>query len=89
MKTVHVLVKGKVQGVFYRASAKEMAVKMGISGWVKNTRDGNVELMITGEKDNIESYIAWCRQGPERAKVEELIWEEKESTSFNDFQIVR
>ena len=89
MKTVHVIVKGKVQGVFYRATAKEVADKMGIKGWVKNTRDGAVELLITGDEEIIATYIAWCRQGPPRAKVDEVKSEEKEVTPFDDFQILR
>ena len=50
MPTIHILVKGKVQGVFYRATAKEMADRYGITGWVRNTEEGNVELMASGKE---------------------------------------
>jgi acylphosphatase len=50
MITVHLLIEGEVQGVFYRATAKEIADKLGITGWIKNTWEGNVEAMVTGNE---------------------------------------
>jgi acylphosphatase len=89
MITTHIIIKGKVQGVFYRATAKETAVKMGLTGWVKNTAEGNVEAMVTGDAEEVQKFIDWCRQGPPRAVVTELTTEEKVLKVFDHFQILR
>jgi acylphosphatase len=73
METVRLLIKGKVQGVFYRASARDRAVELGIKGWVKNTPEGNVEVVATGEKENLEKFIDWCRNGPSKAVVVDVV----------------
>jgi acylphosphatase len=73
MKTrVHVLISGKVQGVWYRASTKQKADELGLTGWVKNTADGSVEAVFEGEKTLIDEMIAWCWIGPQRAKVTDI-----------------
>ena len=73
MKTrVHVLISGKVQGVWYRASTKQKADELGILGWVKNTNDGNVEAVFEVEKENIDAMIAWCWIGPPMARVTDV-----------------
>jgi acylphosphatase len=87
--TVHLLIKGKVQGVFYRASAKDVAKGLKLSGWVRNTRDGDVESIVTGDKDRVEEFIAWCKKGPSRADVTKVIVTKKEEEQFFDFVIVR
>lgn len=69
MPAVHLLIKGKVQGVFYRATAKDVARKMGLSGWVKNTPEGHVEAMASGEEEKLAAFVAWCRKGPEKAII--------------------
>jgi acylphosphatase len=73
MPIIHLLIKGKVQGVYYRASAKEAADSAGITGWVKNTREGHVEALASGSEADIQRFIAWCKRGPERAVVSEVI----------------
>ncbi|HIG99893.1 MAG TPA: acylphosphatase [Thermoplasmata archaeon] len=73
MKTrVHVLISGKVQGVWYRASTKQKADGLGIMGWVRNTVDGNVEAVFEGEKAKIDEMITWCWIGPQRAQVTDI-----------------
>jgi acylphosphatase len=74
----HILVFGRVQKVFYRASAKKVADKIGICGWVKNLPDGSVELLIEGEKEKVEKMIYWCKKGPFLAKVNraEVDWQD-------------
>ena len=73
MKTrVHVLICGKVQGVWYRASTKQKADGLGLTGWVKNTADGNVEAVFEGEKTVIDEMIAWCWIGPPSARVSDV-----------------
>ena len=67
-----IIVKGKVQGVFYRASAKEKAEALGLFGWVKNRADGSVEIWVEGEDRMVQEMTEWCWQGPARARVEEV-----------------
>jgi acylphosphatase len=89
MATVHLLVKGKVQGVFYRASAKETADKLGIAGWVRNTREGDVEIRACGNPGNIEAFIAWCKKGPPKAAVTGVIVTSMKEEKFTAFEIIR
>jgi acylphosphatase len=65
-------VEGRVQGVCYRQSTVEMAQGLGLCGWVRNLADGSVEALFEGERSRIEQAVAWCRQGPPRAKVREV-----------------
>ena len=89
MTTKHLLIKGKVQGVFYRATAKEMADKIGIKGWVKNTKEGDVEITAIGTTEQLTQFIDWCWQGPKAAKVTEVIETEVEPEHFEGFTIRR
>lgn len=72
MIRVHVRVHGRVQGVYYRASAQEEAQRLGLVGWVRNRADGTVEAVAEGEDTAVESFLAWCRRGPERARVDDV-----------------
>ena len=67
-----VRVTGRVQGVFFRQSTVEMARPLGVSGWVRNLPDGSVEALFEGERALVERAVAWCRQGPPRARVDDL-----------------
>jgi acylphosphatase len=69
---VHVLVSGRVQGVFFRVFVREKARELGLAGWVRNTEDGKVEAVFEGEKEKILKMVAWCKQGPPGAKVEKV-----------------
>lgn len=70
MKTrVHVVISGRVQGVFYRASTAEKADELGLTGWVCNTQDGDVEAVFEGDEAAVEEMLRWCRRGPALAKV--------------------
>lgn len=89
MPTVHLLIKGKVQGVFYRATAKEIASKLGVTGWIKNTREGNVEVTVSGNEQQLEKFTEWCKQGPDKAAVEEVLITQKEEATFKGFMIIR
>jgi len=73
MPTIHLLIKGKVQGVYYRASAKEVADRLRVTGWIKNTREGHVEVLASGSEDDVRRFATWCKRGPERAVVSEVI----------------
>lgn len=89
MPTLHIVVKGRVQGVFFRASAQEAAVECGVKGWVRNTEEGDVELMASGSAEALQRFVAWCRQGPRRAMVSDVVIEPGEEASFPNFKIIR
>ena len=89
MPPVHLVIKGKVQGVFYRASAKDVADEIGVVGWVKNTEVGNVEIMAGGSKEQIEKLIEWCKKGPRRANVTDVLVTEVEEQSLKTFEVLR
>ncbi|MEJ7681327.1 MAG: acylphosphatase [Segetibacter sp.] len=87
MPTYHLLIKGEVQGVFYRATAKKVADKLGVTGWIKNTQDDNVEAVVTGTEEQLNKFIAWCKKGPAMANVTDVIVTQHEETTFKDFSI--
>ena len=89
MKTVHLKISGKVQGVFFRATAKEIASLHKISGWIKNTYEDNVEALITGEKEDVEKFIVWCKHGPEKANVKNVTITNIELQMFEGFEVIR
>ena len=89
MKTIRLTIKGKVQGVFYRATAKDVADQLGIKGWIKNLPDKNVEITATAAEDVMQKFIGWCKQGPPKARVEDVIVEELSLEVFKDFRIIR
>ena len=89
LKTVSIVVTGKVQGVYYRQSTREKAAELQITGEVKNMPDDSVHIIATGEEVKIESFVTWCKQGPPRAKVEHVTVEELPLRSFEKFSIVR
>jgi acylphosphatase len=69
---VRVRVRGRVQGVFFRAEARERAVSLGVSGSIRNLRDGSVEAVFEGDEDRVESLVGWCRRGPAGASVTDV-----------------
>ena len=73
MRTVYVRISGKVQGVWFRASTKQEAEKIGVTGWVKNTLDGEVEAIFQGTKEKIQLIIDWCHHGPLLSNVTNVI----------------
>lgn len=83
------LVKGRVQGVFFRQSTLEQAEMLGITGWVRNLDNGDVECVICGETDTIEQMLAWLKRGPERAQVIQMYSEEMPWEDHGDFKITR
>ncbi len=81
-KRLHVIVTGRVQGVFFRAYTKETAAQMGLSGWVRNRNDGTVEALIEGEKDAVDKMLKWFHQGSPHSVVESV--EATEETPVGD-----
>ena len=82
------LVSGRVQGVFYRRLAQVKARELGITGWAHNLIDGKVGILCEGEKEKIEQFIDWCKQGPPLSKVEncEVEYEEYKG-EFTNFEV--
>lgn len=80
-------VQGKVQGIFYRASTKEMAQKLEIKGFVKNLEDGSVYIEAEGDKARLDELVGWCHKGPPGALVLKVEFSEGEGQQFNAFEI--
>ncbi len=78
MKRAHISVRGLVQGVYFRHYTELTAKKLELTGWVRNLRDGRVEVLCEGPEEHVEELIAWLREGPRAARVEgaEVLWEE-------------
>ena len=89
MKTIRLTIKGKVQGVFYRATAKDVADLIGVKGWVRNLPDNNVEIIATASEETLQKFINWCKQGPPKAKVDEVAIEELDLQEFSNFKVIR
>jgi len=71
-KCVHIFVSGRVQGVFFRASTRDMALQLGLNGFVRNLSDGRVEIVASGSVESIDRFVQWCQVGPPGAKVDNL-----------------
>lgn len=78
-----------MQGVFYRKSARDQALILGLTGEVKNQEDGSVLIIASGEPDQLKAFADWCRQGPPRAVVTEVITAVVDPKRFQSFEIVR
>ena len=72
MRTVHVMIHGTVQGVWFRANTEKQALKRDLVGWVRNTVNGEVEAVFQGDDDVVEDMIKWCRRGSPLSKVEKV-----------------
>jgi acylphosphatase len=80
-----VVARGVVQGVGYRFSAARAAGTRGVTGWVRNCRDGSVEAVLEGEVSAVESMVEWCRRGPPHADVRELEVHEEQPEGLAGF----
>ena len=87
MKRVHVRIRGRVQGVFFRAEARARAESLGLAGWIRNATDGTVEGAFEGEDERVDSMIDWCRSGPPGARVDEVDIEAEEPTGETGFSV--
>jgi acylphosphatase len=87
---VEVIVRGRVQGVYFRASAVNEAQTLGLTGWVMNCADGSVKAVAEGPREKLDRLIAWCHEGPGGARITsvDVQWQEPEN-SFHGFQIRR
>lgn len=87
VKTVHVIIEGRVQGVYYRASARDVAEELRLGGWVRNTADGQVECKVTGSEAQLQAFVEWCRRGPAQAQVSNVTVKFCPEEHFSDFEI--
>ena len=88
MSRVHLTISGVVQGVFFRSTTRHQAIRLGLTGWVKNRMDGKVEIVVEGEAGAISNFIQWCHEGPPGARVDrvDITWEEY-TGEFKNFSI--
>ena len=84
-----VFVDGRVQGVFFRSRVADLAISLGVTGWVKNLSDGRVEALLEGERDSVEKVVEFCRRGPSTARVTDfkVNWQEWRG-EFSNFKIL-
>jgi len=88
MKQVHLVIRGRVQGVFFRASTQREAKRLGLSGWVKNRSDGAVEVLAEGEEESLRQLSMWAERGPSAARVDDVQVRWRAYTGeFPDFRI--
>ncbi|HVV56326.1 MAG TPA: acylphosphatase [Mucilaginibacter sp.] len=88
-KHLDITVKGKVQGVFYRASTKAVADQLGVKGLVKNMPDGDVFIEAEADSLLLEMFIDWCKEGPEHARVISVESHEGELKNYRNFEVSR
>jgi acylphosphatase len=87
-ETLHIIVKGRVQGVYFRANTQKQASKLNLKGLVRNLPDNSVEIIAQGDSTTLEQLIAWCHKGPLLAKVSEVIVNpHNQQCEFSGFEI--
>lgn len=87
IKHLNIQILGLVQGVFFRATAKEQADKLNLKGFAKNMPGGSVYIETEGEKENLDKFLNWCWQGPVIAKVEKVTISEGPLKKFSSFEV--
>lgn len=88
LKHYSIQVTGKVQGVFFRANTKKVAVDLGVTGWVMNQADGSVRIEVEGTAEQLRQFMEFCKTGPERAQVSSVNYEEAPLNNFISFEII-
>lgn len=88
MKRLHLIIKGRVQGVFYRHNTKKKAIELNLKGYVKNLDNSNVEVIVEGQENNLKIFLDWCWQGSSFSKVEniEIKWENSKD-EYSEFTV--
>jgi acylphosphatase len=84
---VHVFVSGRVQGVSFRDATRRQADQLGLSGWVRNTQDGQVEAVFEGDTDTVRQMVGWCESGPSSADVEDVSVENEQPEGLSGFEV--
>ena len=83
----YALIRGRVQGVGFRYSALEEADALGLTGWVRNTPDGDVEVWAEGSREKLELFLAWLKRGPQLSRVDSVNSEKREPMGYSDFNV--
>ena len=87
---VHVIISGKVQGVYFRKYTQDVSLQNYVYGWVKNLLNGDVECVLEGLKSNVDKVIRWCHQGPPNSSVDNVELKYETFTgNFTDFKIIK
>lgn len=89
IKTISIIVSGKVQGVYYRQSTRTKALQLRVTGKVKNNTDGTVSIMATGNDAQLDELVNWCKEGPPMANVTTVTVSAGTLTEFTDFIITK
>jgi acylphosphatase len=89
LQTIRLIIKGKVQGVYFRQSSREKAQQLGVTGTVKNLADETVEILASGTPEQLQQLKEWCRLGPPRALVNDVLEEILPPQEFHGFSIER
>lgn len=87
MKHLDIKVYGLVQGIFFRATAREQADKLEITGFARNETDGSVYIEAEGEEEKLDEFVSWCKVGPTSAKVEKVETTESPLKNFSEFNV--
>jgi acylphosphatase len=88
-KTLHAIVEGRVQGVYFRDHTRKEAQRLGLYGWVRNLRDGSVEALIEGESKKVDQMVAWLHRGSPMSRVSKVkTTEHTENEAFSEFTIL-
>lgn len=88
-KRIQLVIRGRVQGVYFRASAQREARRLGLTGWVRNRPDSAVELVAEGEEDQVKDFLAWAQRGPSTARVDQVETRWRSYTGeYPEFRIV-
>ena len=87
MQHINIIIRGKVQGVFFRHGTKAVADQLGVRGFVRNEEDGSVYIEAEADEWILDNFLDWCNEGPDRAEVETVEKMEAELQGFNNFII--
>jgi acylphosphatase len=82
-----VIVHGFVQGVFFRDTVRRRAFAAGVSGWIRNNRDGSVEAVFEGEPLKVEGLVSFCREGPRGARVDDVVVTVEDPEPLHGFEV--
>ena len=89
MKHLDIIIKGKVQGVFFRASAKAVADQLGVKGTVRNDPNGDVVIEAEADQSTLDLFLDFCHEGPEDAKVTSVETNEGELKNYRNFEVLK
>ena len=87
MAAARFIVRGKVQGVWFRASTRDVAVRLGLTGQASNLANGDVEVLAMGDAEAIATLADWLQQGPPLARVDAVLRSDAEAVAMHDFEI--